>query len=151
MITVVNDDILNAPYGSIIIQQVNCQNVMGAGLAKVIYTRYPGVKRMYHHYCEQYKGKGLLGRWHTVKYEKYTFVNMFTQETYGRTGLHTNYDVMCNTLCDIFNKAPKDRPIAMPYGIGCGLAGGDWDSVVYPMLEKVTEYYPEHSIVLYKK
>ena len=25
----------------------------------------------------------------------------------------------------------------MPKNIGCGLAGGDWEGVVYPMIEKI--------------
>ena len=35
----------------IIVQQVNCRGVMGAGLAKQIATRYPDVLAMYKKYC----------------------------------------------------------------------------------------------------
>lgn len=36
--------------------------------------------------------------------------------------------------------------IATPYGIGCGIANGDWNKV-YKMIEKVFEDY---SVTLYK-
>lgn len=38
----------------IICHQVNCQNVMGAGIARAIYEKYPKVKELYHKRCETY-------------------------------------------------------------------------------------------------
>lgn len=29
------------------------------------------------------------------------------------------------------------RNIGIPKNIGCGLAGGDWEGAVYPMIEKI--------------
>lgn len=43
----INDSILNTPL-EYIAQGVNCQNKMGSGVAKVIYERYPEVKKQYH-------------------------------------------------------------------------------------------------------
>lgn len=148
MITYIHDSILNAKHGSIIIQQVNCMNKMGAGLAKAIADVYPFVKRGYHEFCKKHEHEGLLGRYQVSKCDRYVFVNMFTQKTYGRTGLHTDYEVFFDTLCNICNKVPKGSMIALPYGIGCGLAGGDWD-VVSKIIQSVAGYYPELEFHIY--
>lgn len=38
----------------IIMHQVNCQNIMGAGVAKNLYQTYPQVKELYHQLAEEY-------------------------------------------------------------------------------------------------
>ena len=43
MIKTVVGDLLDATE-DIIVQQVNCRSVMGSGVAKAIYTRWPEVK-----------------------------------------------------------------------------------------------------------
>ena len=50
MIRYIAGDILNSNE-DIIVQQVNCQNVMGSGLAKAIYTKWPVEQTGYHKYC----------------------------------------------------------------------------------------------------
>lgn len=47
MIKTVIGDVVEASE-DIICHQVNCQNVMGAGVAKALYTRFPQVKQSYH-------------------------------------------------------------------------------------------------------
>ena len=37
----------------VIMHQVNCQNVMGAGVAKALYTKYPQVKEQFHQLATQ--------------------------------------------------------------------------------------------------
>ena len=47
-----------------LVQCVNDANLMGSGIAKTIYERYPIVKEMYHYYDQHY---GLtLGSFHAV-------------------------------------------------------------------------------------
>ncbi|WP_370956757.1 hypothetical protein AB3239_10910 [Bacillus subtilis] len=46
MIKIVKGNILDASE-DIIVQQVNCKGVMGAGLAKAILNKYPNVKKEY--------------------------------------------------------------------------------------------------------
>ena len=38
----------------VIMHQVNCQNVMGSGVAKALYTKYPQVKSEFHKLAEIY-------------------------------------------------------------------------------------------------
>lgn len=52
MIKTVVGDLLDATE-DIIVQQVNCRSVMGSGVAKAIYTRWPEVKTEYHKFCRR--------------------------------------------------------------------------------------------------
>ena len=59
MILLQKGDLLEA--GESIVHQVNCQNVMGSGVAKAIYTKWPEVKIEYHKYCDGINPHDLLG------------------------------------------------------------------------------------------
>ena len=52
-----------------------------------------------------------------------------TGKTYGRDKRYTNYAALTAALF----RAMKENPRAtfrIPYGLGCGLAGGDWETVL---------------------
>lgn len=111
---------------------VNCQNKMGSGVAKALYTKIPAVKSEYHDYCRYDNPEDLLGKVNIVpdylsKFD-ITVFNMFTQFNYGYDGKkYVNYGAVANCfrqLCDI--KWVKGKTIAIPK-IGCGLAGGNWE------------------------
>jgi O-acetyl-ADP-ribose deacetylase (regulator of RNase III) len=111
---------------------VNCQNVMGSGVAKVIYTEFPEVKEYYHNYSEQFQygnQKQLLGEIQSVKSKGKVIYNCFTQLNYGYDGeRYLSY----TALVDCFKQLKESLAgeiIAIPK-IGCGLAGGNWDFVV---------------------
>ena len=40
---------------------VNCQNVMGSGVAKALYTKFPEVKERYHEFCNHVREQTRLG------------------------------------------------------------------------------------------
>lgn len=42
------------------------------------------------------------------------------------------------------------RNIGIPKNIGCGLAGGDWEGVVYPMIEKIFGEDKEITLNIYE-
>lgn len=44
------------------------------------------------------------------------------------------------------NSEHYQKTIALPYGIGCGLAGGSWD-VVYKIID---ETFDDYNVTLYK-
>lgn len=54
---IITGDLLNITSG-VIAHQVNCQNKMGAGVAKALYQRYPAVKSSYHAFCQQMLANG---------------------------------------------------------------------------------------------
>lgn len=134
---VVNNDLLKTPV-KIIAHQVNCQGVMGGGVAKQIKQKYPRVYEIYKtHCCESHEK--LLGGYLAVWSEDHSqlIVNVFGQDNFGRDKIYTDYKALKNGL-DNFIKDYRNTfhitleaqiPIAIPYKIGCGLAGGDWDLV----------------------
>lgn len=116
---------------------VNCQNAMGSGVAKAIYTRYPEVKSAYHEHCGLafevlgQDSEELLGSVQPVETEDLKIVfNMFTQLNYGRDGeKYVSYDAIydCFSTLDL-HLHKENKPVAIPK-IGSGLAGGSWTAI----------------------
>jgi len=81
-------DIL-AVTGHIICHQVNCQGVMGAGLARQVRAKYPQVYAPYRAYCAT---GNVLG---TVLFvpvsDNNIIANIFGQDKYGRDRQYTDY------------------------------------------------------------
>ncbi|MGX4585352.1 macro domain-containing protein [Paenibacillus chitinolyticus] len=130
----------------IIGHQVNCMGVMGAGLAKLIKRDYPEVFKQYKLSCSN-KGE-LLGHCQIVptKNEK-CIANLFGQYGYGVQKRHTDYIALRGALNELKSLAMKSgQSIALPYNIGCGLAGGDWD-IVGQIIEEV---FIDYDVTLYK-
>lgn len=118
------------PY---ILHQVNCQNVMGSGVAKALYIKWPQVKSEYHEYCEQHMDR--LGRVQGVILGNGQMVfNCFTQDTFGTTGKHTKYWAVAEVFQRIA-EVTEDESVAIPYLYGCDLGGGDWN-VVSALIEE---------------
>lgn len=116
----------------IICHQVNCKGVMGAGLAKQIKLRYPKVFENYKKLCAKYDyGSILLGVVDFEEVDKYIVANCFGQWGYGTKVKQTDYDALERCFKSVADFAIREelKTIAIPYGIGCGLAGGDWNTV----------------------
>lgn len=134
MIEIVRGDILNATGVAAICHQVNCMNAMGSGVAKAIYSRWPEVKLKYHEYCSGKHPEELLGNVQIVylnEFPSYNLVvlNIFGQLNYGKSGIcYTDYSALERAFDEI-NSLCAQKSIALPYGFGCGLAGGDWQTV----------------------
>lgn len=124
-----------------IVHGVNCQGVMGSGVAKALKDKYPIVESEYKKYCDTYhiENPYLLG---TVQYVKITptlfVVNAFTQEFYGRDGMkYVSYDAIEKCFKIIVERQGLTKlflPISFPK-IGAGLGGGDW-KIIEAILEK---------------
>jgi O-acetyl-ADP-ribose deacetylase (regulator of RNase III) len=131
---IVNKDITTADE-PIIIHQVNCQNAMGSGVAKALFTKWYKVKSEYYAYNEMmfklgYTNEDLLGHILPIEVEENKIViNCYSQLTFGSDGRqHTDYEA----IKECFNKinVVYDEPtVALPYMYGCGLGGGDWNVV----------------------
>ena len=128
-----------------ICHQVNCQGVMGSGIAKSIKEKWPIV---YENYINQYNilngvSGALLGDIQIVKVNDFPqyVINMFSQENYGYDGKrYTSYDAFWNCLNLIKRQVPKDKVIGFPYKIGCVRGGANW-SVIYAMIAEVLKDY----------
>ena len=122
---------------TIICHQVNCRGVMGAGIAKTVKKLFPDVYKVYKEKCKDagnHKTE-LLGQvqlCHTkLLGNDYLIANIFGQYSYGYGALYTEYDALreaFNTLVGMLIPT-SDFTIRIPYMMGCGLAGGDWNTV----------------------
>ncbi len=144
-------NILDAPE-KIICQQVNCQKTMGSGLAGQIIKKYPDIKRSYLTYCDTYtktSPKDLLGRVHFYYAPDGKIIaNLFGQLYYGRCGIqYTDYDALGQALVGVGIEMKRRRfTVAIPQGIGCGLAGGDW-TIVKAMIESYNSVVNDYTSV----
>lgn len=154
MITVINGDLLSSQE-DYICHQVNCMGVMGAGVALQIKKVYPDVYNQYQEYCYDNctNTRNMLGTNLIVPiFNRYTgkrqyVVNVFAQFHYGLDGIKTRYDKFEECMKHLKETVPTNKTIAMPYLIGCGLAGGDWN-IVYNIIEKTLG--EDYEVYLYK-
>lgn len=138
----INKDILTLNSG-IIVHQVNCKGVMGAGLALAIKKKYPVVYEVYKNRCNA--GYRLLGSADIVlanhnddnTTESLSVVNLYAQDDYGRDKRHTNYKAFELSLMSMKAtlRGYDGNDIYFPYGIGCGLGGGSWE-IILSLIEK---------------
>lgn len=134
-----------------ILHQVNCQGVMGSGVAKQAKTLFPNVFYEYKRKCDTNTPKELLGTAQLVETQK-TYgteflgvFNLFAQENYGYDGKrYTDYDALRKCLIEV-DEACKNlnyvfKPtVAIPYLMGCDRGGGDWNIVSKIIEETLTE------------
>ena len=128
-------DITKITHGCIM-HQVNCQGVMGAGVAKALYTKYPVVKQSYLDFCAKYSTpQDRLGQLQPVKIKDDLYVyNSFSQLEYGNAArtnqVYTDEAILKQNLTQFDEWAKsKNLPAYVPTRIGCGLAGGNWAAI----------------------
>lgn len=124
----------------IICHQVNCQGVMGSGIAKQVREKYPEVFTYYKKLCDEYRTKfgshALLGGMQIVPIRSGWIANLFAQDQFGYDGkCYTNYDSLRRCLEKVKDEF-HNTIIAIPYLMGCHRGGGDWN-IVYKMIEEV--------------
>ena len=114
-----------------LVHGVNCQGVMGSGVARAIRDWYP---QAYVDYRSAYQdGKVLLGNIVSSAQDDGRIIhNAITQEFYGRDAkTYVSYWA----IAEVFSKLESYNlgRIALPK-IGAGLGGGDW-SVIEAIIE----------------
>ena len=121
----------------IICHQVNCQGVMGSGIAKQVRQRYPWVYAHYKYLCNEETPDELLGVIEEVYInEIQMIINIFGQKDFGYDGkCYTDYDKLKSAL-ETIKTYHNNKSIAIPYLMGCHRGGGDWN-IVYKMIEEV--------------
>lgn len=125
----------------IICHQVNCQGVMGSGIAKQVREKYPIVYRDYKRMCDIYAPNALLGIAQFIETDGAPFkgiFNLFGQEKFGYDGKrYTDYVALYKCLEKVKEETMGDKhTIAIPYLMGCYRGGGNWN-VVYKMIEEI--------------
>lgn len=142
MIKHVKGDIFESD-ADIIIHQVNCQGVMGSGVAKQVKDKYPHVYSFYRRMCESRTSQELLGKVLLVNTLEYIFngkrtrmiANFFSQDSYGNNGVFTDYNAFRECL-EYMRDEYSNYSMAIPYLIGCRRGGGSWNRI-YSMIEEI--------------
>jgi O-acetyl-ADP-ribose deacetylase (regulator of RNase III) len=130
-----NMDITDVTRG-IVAHGVNCQRVMGSGVAKVIRDKWPVV---YERFCERTPE---LGNIQLVQIDDELFVsNCFTQLDYRKPSTEDRKRKFASTravstsLRKTFELAyTLQLPVYMPQ-IGCGRGGLDWKGEIEPIVK----------------
>lgn len=138
---IINGNILDTKKG-IICHQINCKGVMGAGLALQIRNRWIHV---YNDYRKYYLADNLkLGFIFLTQVTDGLFVaNLCGQDDYRGKRPLTDYDALRSCFEQL--STIKNISVYIPYGIGCGLAGGNWKTVE----QIISETIPNAIIVKY--
>lgn len=117
----------------IIGHQVNCRHVMGGGLALQLRKAYP---THYHDYMADFPHLGGLCM-SKVSHSLYV-VGIYGQDGFGKNKVQTDYEALRTGLMALNSIAiMKKLPVYLPYKLGCGLAGGDWRTVLRIIEETV--------------
>ena len=164
MPTIRNGNLLHATEG-FILQQTNCVARRPHGLSLSIANQFP--------YCHVYTNRlgrgnfaldgerpvpGSLEFFRSPDGTGPTIVCLNAQYAFGTPGSYSqNKDIDSYALrirwfkecLQTFAQCSGAKAVAMPYGIGCGLAGGNWDQDYYPAIFEWEEE-AKIAVVLYK-
>lgn len=122
---------------NVIAHGCNTRGGFASGVAGQIRRLYPKVREAYMEKYELYGWK--LGQIQFVSINKdenpLWIVNMATQDTYGKTGVHVNYEAVKLCFTSLFKYCEwNNHRIAIPK-VGAGLAGGDWSRIEKILLD----------------
>lgn len=127
----IEQDILTVKDG-IILHQVNVHGVMGGGIAYHIAQKWPHVCKDYEDFCKTVKdvfGKVLFSKAEDGNPLELFVANCFSQMQKEINGTLTDYDAVRKCFETVYPLA-RYQSIHIPYQYGCGIAGGDWPTVV---------------------
>jgi O-acetyl-ADP-ribose deacetylase (regulator of RNase III) len=129
MIKFFNGDLFTSK-ANVIAHQVNCKGVMGKGVALQIKNKYPHVYNNYLRFIKE--NSPCLGKCLIVITEEVVIANLFAQDDYGYGKVFTDYKALESSLKSLSEqmKSHNFSSVAFPDMIGCGLAGGNRDTVL---------------------
>jgi len=128
---------------AVLVHQVNCQGVMGSGIAKQIKDKYPRHLKDYEACINHFGAYEMFGEYFFTEIDSYhSVVGLFSQFDYGTDTRHTNYAAFTKAICEMLESDPDeiDYDIIIPKNIGCGLGGGDWN-IIEQILHDVEKMY----------
>lgn len=136
MLNYITGNVLDVKEG-IIAHGVNCRGAFGSGVAGQIRQRFPNVYNSYMYKHNKIGWK--LGDIQLVDIipEKLIIANCATQDNYGRSEVHADYDAIGKCL-DFLIDYCEEHSLALSLPkIGAGLAGGDWKIIEKIIQEKI--------------
>lgn len=159
MIKIIDGDLFNSK-ANFIVHQVNCQGVMGSGLALQVAQKYPHVKKEYIKYvkhCNKNKIKMLgtvqyipVDTWAMVMVDTFQnknveaydsqyqyVVNLFGQDNYGYDKQYTDLNAVRTAFNNICINAQKlNATVALPFNMGSCRGGAKWNDI-YKIIQDV--------------
>lgn len=136
-----NGNLLDAQT-DVIAHQVNCQGVMGSGVAKQIREKWTNVYTAYKAEYDLFTdlNKPLLGNCQLVQVNDHQYVaNLFGQNKYGYDSKrYTSYDGIYDALTNLAFQMENNNinSIAFPFRMSSDRGGADWN-VILAMIESV--------------
>lgn len=129
----------------IICHQVNCQGVMGSGVAKAIKEKFPSAYQDYLSYYKIHELKPGVCQITKLPDSEMTkpsgsqyIANLAGQEFFGYDGKrYTSYDAVMTGLEYLasFCKRTGLKSVAFPYRFGCDRGGANWN-VILTMIQE---------------
>ena len=116
----------------VIAHQVNCQGVMGSGVAKQIREKWDNVYTAYKAEYDLFTdlNKPLLGNCQLVQVNDHQHIaNLFGQDKYGYDGKrYTSYDGIYDALTNLAFQMENNNmtSVAFPYHMSSDRGGADW-------------------------
>lgn len=132
----------------IIGHQVNCQNVMGSGIALQVRRKYTKAYDEYMKFSVS-RSENLLGNCQIVDCGDKIIANLFGQFNYGtdKNIVYTKSEALKKALITLKNYAKDNKKIvALPYNIGCDRGNGDWSEI----LKIIEDIFKDYYVILYK-
>ena len=131
---IITGDITQQTEG-LIAHGVNCQGVMGSGVALAIRQQWP---KVFASFLKRQCGQDMLGFtdliW--INEPQLMVANCYTQEHFGRENKrYASPLAILKSLRMVFMAARVYKLVVKMPKIGCGLGGLDWDQDVKPIVE----------------
>ncbi len=153
MVYHIQGDILTSDC-DVIGHQSNCRMGFGSGIAGQIRRKFPYAYEVFA--SDSRKPQDKLGSYCVSKeHRPYYIFNLYGQDYFGNDGnLYTDYTALQSALEQMMSKVvfweinAGKLKVGLPYKIGCGLAGGDWE-IVEDIIKKVSNDF-KHDIYLYE-
>lgn len=122
--------------------QTNLKGVMGGGLALQIRKKFPIAYGAYSALISKQKLGDcqiiMVSRDNGTPSQNLYIANLFGQDGFGSGEVDTDYDALRAALKKLNDWATQNVvEVYLPYGLGCGLAGGDWRIVSEIIEEEV--------------
>jgi len=140
-VIILEDTDITGFENGIIAHGVNCMGAMGSGVALAISKKWPVIRELF---LKAPKGQQMLGTTHIIRIDdNLQIANMYTQVYYGNDGAkYASLEAVDKCVNDVLTYA-QSMDIANVYFplIGCLRGGLDWDSEVFPVINKRAEQH----------
>lgn len=139
-----------------ILHQTNCISKYSAGLAKQLFNKYPYANSYINRTMPsvpgtiEIKGDGDTSRFIINLYGQYAPGNLDDNSLRDQRMMRIMY---FHSGIDQISKIQNVESIAVPYKIGCGLAGGDWDYYLNELKEldyRLSKLNKDFRLVIYE-